>query len=264
MIVKFIPNTNSRLLHMLEFKVCSIREAIASPSTRTNGPFENKSTKCAWLPLYEESKQIVDKYLTEITYLHHVVHIPSVRVLVDDLYRNLSSKNTVKLGHVSLLLAILASTAFFWTERDMDKPVFSSVAEADAQSKIWMKIALEVLEYSRVTNSEALEDIQATIIVSFLVCNIVGITSHARYLFATATSMAWQLSLHRIDHPNNAVLDLPRPDSVQAEICRRVWWYLVATDWYVSHSSLLHQFLTQRAGGKGKYPKSQVYKRAPT
>ncbi|KAJ9325575.1 transcriptional regulator family: Fungal Specific TF [Paecilomyces variotii] len=217
-----------------EFKTCAIREAISSPSTRNTSPLEKNSTRYIWLPLYEESKQIVEKYLTEITYHHHVVHIPSVRALVDDLYRDLSMKKPIKLGQMSLLLAMLASTAFFWTERDMDKSVFSSLAEADVQSKTWMNITLEILEYSRFTNSESLEDIQALIIISFLVCNIVGITSQARYLFGTATSMAWQLSLHRIDHPNNAELDLPPSDSVRAEISRRVWWYLVSTDWQIS------------------------------
>lgn len=233
-----IESTYSRLSYIPEFKVCSIKDTITSNSTETNGSFENKPTKCVWLPLYEESKQIIGKYLDEITHLHHVVHIPSIRVLVDELYQSLNLKTTVQLGQVSLLLAMLASTAFFWTERDMSKPVFSSVAEADAQSKTWMKMALEILEYSRLTNSESLEDIQTMIIIAFLVCNIVGITSLVRHLCATATSTAWQLSLNRIDHPNNAHLDLPRPDSVRAEMCRRVWWYLVATDWYVFTQAL--------------------------
>lgn len=233
-------------LYMLEFKICSIREASSSTHMRNSTILEKNTTRSVWLPLYEESKQIVDKYLAEITYLHHVVHIPSVRAIVDDLYQDLNMKNPIKLGQVSLLLAMLASTVFFWTERDMDKPVFSSVAEADAQSKTWMNLTLEVLEYSRFTNSESLEDIQALIIISFLVCNIVGITSQARYLFGTATSMAWQLSLHRIDHPNNAELDLPPPDSVRAEICRRVWWYLVATDWYVHLKPILRVSLLRQ------------------
>jgi hypothetical protein len=196
------------------------------------------SNKCVWLPLYEESKQIVDKYLTDITFLHHVVHIPSVRSLVDELYQNLSTQSPVKVGQVSLLLAILASTAFFWTERDMHRPVFLSVMKANELSKRWMATSLEVLEYSRFTSSESLEDVQALIIVGFLVCNIVGITSQARYLFSTAISVAWQLSLHRIDHKYNAELNFPRPDSVRAEIGRRVWWYLVATDWYAFQPTL--------------------------
>ncbi|CEJ55585.1 hypothetical protein PMG11_01836 [Penicillium brasilianum] len=215
-----------------EFKTCSIREA--TPATPVVDGHEMSPTKIIWLPLHEESKQIVDKYLTDITFLHHVVHGPSVRALVDELYGNLSTKSPVKLGQVSLLLAILANTVFFWTEQDMHRTVFPSVMSANDLSKRWMAASFEVLEYSRFTCSESLEDIQALIIVAFLVCNIVGITSQARYLFSTAVSIAWQLSLHRIDHKHNAELSVPHPSSVKAEIGRRVWWYLVATDWQMS------------------------------
>lgn len=89
----------------------------------------------------------------EITHLHHVVHILSVCVLANDLYWNLNVNNTVHLGQVSLLIVMLTCTAFFWSVWDMDKPVFSSVAKADALSKTWMKIALEMLEYIHLTNS---------------------------------------------------------------------------------------------------------------
>ncbi|KAJ5128888.1 hypothetical protein N7448_002598 [Penicillium atrosanguineum] len=191
-----------------------------------------------WLPVYEEAKQIVDKYLTEITYIHHVVHAPSVRTLVEDLYHNLNNQKAVKIGQVSLLLAILTSTTFFWTERDMATPLFSSVEEANGQFTTWMKLALEVLEYSRRTRSDSLEDVQATIIVCFAICNVVGITSQVRSLFYTANSVAWHLGLHRIDHPHNTENtdhEFLSPNTVRAEIGRRVWWYLVASDWSVQH-----------------------------
>jgi hypothetical protein len=194
-----------------------------------------------WLPLYEEAKQIVDKYLTEITYIHHVVHDPSVREMLDDLYKNLNDQRPIKIGQVSLLLAILSSTTFFWTERDMHTPLFTSVEKANSQFTTWMKLALEVLEYSRRTRSDSLEDVQATIIVCFAICNVVGITSQVRSLFYTANSMAWNLGLHRIDHPHNE--ESPEhqflaPKTVRAEIGRRVWWYLVATDWFVQSLKL--------------------------
>ncbi|KAJ5579790.1 uncharacterized protein N7459_005775 [Penicillium hispanicum] len=233
--VTYPASTSSLLSYEIEFNTCSITEStISTPAMDKNFPGNISTTRCVWLPLYEESKRIVEKYLANITCLHHVVHIPTVRLLVDEIYDKLHQKGPVPLGHVSLLLAILASTAFFWTDRDINSSLFPSVEEANRKSTAWMKIALEVLEYSRRKRSDSLEDIQAIIIVSFLTCNFVGITSQARHFFSTATSVAWQLGLHRIDHPNNAGLDIPPVDSVRAEIGRRIWWYLVATDWQLS------------------------------
>jgi len=156
--------------------------------------------------------------------------------MVEDLYQNLTNQKPIKLGQISLLLAILSSTTFFWTEHDMDTPLFSSVEEANGQFTMWMKLTLEVLEYSRRTGSDSLEDVQAMIIVAFAICNIVGITSQVRYVFYTANSVARHLALHRIDHPYNAdntEHEFLSPKTVRAEIGRRVWWYLVATDWFV-------------------------------
>lgn len=177
---------------------------------------------------------MVDKYLTDITYLHHVIHKPSLRCLVDDLYRALSDGNSdsIKMGDVSLLLAILSSTTFFWTERDMQLPLFSSVEEANRQAPMWLKISLDVMECSRRKATESLEDVQALIIVGFLISNFAGIASQVLYVFSTSMTVARRLNLHRIDHPRNGNLNVPRPDSIRAEMGRRVWWYLVGTDWY--------------------------------
>ncbi|KAJ5544275.1 hypothetical protein N7513_007086 [Penicillium frequentans] len=227
--VTYPVSTESLIANDIEFRTCTIKQAAVPLSER--GIESPCATKCIWLPFYRESKIVVEKYLNEITYIHHVVHTPSVRKLLDDLYRNLSHKESVKLGHVSLLLAILASTTFFWTERDMHSPLFSSVKEANQQATIWMKRALEVLEYSRLKGLDSLEDIQAMIIVAFLITNLVGIKSQAWYVFSTAITVARHLQLHRIDHPQHTRLDVSRQDKIDTEIGRRVWWYLVATDW---------------------------------
>ncbi|KAK2767829.1 hypothetical protein FQN54_003990 [Arachnomyces sp. PD_36] len=224
------PSTNL-LAYEIEIKTCPIREAAASAA----GFYQNASAKkCVWLPLYEESKMVVNKYLTDITYIHHVVHSPSVRAMTDELYRNLSDGKPVKIGHVSLLLGILASSTLLWTEHDSGASPFSTADEANKQSTDWAKVALEVLNYSRRMHLDSLEDVQTMIIVSFVIFNLMGLASQARYLVSTAIAVAKHLCLHRIDHPHNANLDVPSPTSVRAEMGRRVWWYLAATDWQMS------------------------------
>ena len=128
-------------------------------------------------------------------------------------------------------MAVLATTTTFWTERDMHHGIFCSVQEANSQSTQWMKLATEVLEYSRYKHLESLEDVQAMVILIFVTTNLVGIASQARHIVSSAISVAKELSMHRVDHPNNTGFDVPPPSSARAEIYRRVWWYLVATDW---------------------------------
>ncbi|KAJ5499999.1 hypothetical protein N7453_009050 [Penicillium expansum] len=157
--------------------------------------------------------------------------------MVDELYCDLRESKPVKIGYVSLLLSILARTTPFWTEHDMCNPIFSTAEEAVAQSTHWMRLAIEVVDYSRYKHLESIQDIQAMIIMVFVTARIVGITSQARHMISTAISCARELSLHRVDYPHNSNLDMPSPSSAKAEIYRRVWWYLVATDWQMSQIS---------------------------
>jgi hypothetical protein len=189
--------------------------------------------KCIWLPLQEEAQIIVEKYILELTHLHHVVHTPSLRTMLNDLYGCLKESKPLQIGQVSLLLAVLSITTTFWNENDMRHSMFPSTQEAHLQSTQWMKLAMEVLEYSRYKHLESLEDVQAMIILIFVTMNLVGIASQARQIISTAIFVARELSLHRIDHPDNSDFDVPPPSSARAEVCRRVWWYLVATDWQV-------------------------------
>jgi hypothetical protein len=158
---------------------------------------------------------LLEKYLNEITYVHHVIHPPSIRILIDILYDNLSQQMDVEPGTVALLLSILASTAYSWNIRDPAN-IFSTVDDADRKSDLWVKATMDVLEYSRRMIRGVLEDIQAMIILSFVVCNLESMSSRYRNLINTAILLARELSLHRIDHPyNNAAMNLPQYNSVE-------------------------------------------------
>ncbi|KFY53745.1 hypothetical protein V496_07388 [Pseudogymnoascus sp. VKM F-4515 (FW-2607)] len=220
------------------FKTCPVMQITKCASYVYQNPTSPSSpgeiTKCIWLPDYEEANSLVQKYLSDITYIHHVVHSPTVRKVIDEIYEDLSKGISPKVGHIALLLSIIASATYSWTTRDSNK-VFPTVGDADRQCPSWIKAALDVLEYSRRTTSGAIEDIQATIIVSFVVTNLEGLSPRYRNLISSAITLGREILLHRIDHSSDSGLLVISPvDSIGAEIGRRVWWYLTATDWMLS------------------------------
>ncbi|OBT64983.1 hypothetical protein VE03_05647 [Pseudogymnoascus sp. 23342-1-I1] len=220
------------------FKTCPVIQITKSASYVYQNPTSPSSpgeiNKCIWLPDYDEANSLVQKYLSDITYIHHVVHSPTVRKVIDEIYEDLSKGISPKVGHIALLLSIIASATYSWTSRDSIK-VFPTVGDADRQCPSWIKATLDVLEYSRRTTSGAIEDIQAIIIISFVVTNLEGVSPKYRNLISTAITLGREILLHRIDHPSNSGLLVISPaDSVRAEIGRRVWWYLTATDWMLS------------------------------
>lgn len=178
----------------------------------------------------------MDKYLNEIAYIHQVVHAPSLRRLVDGFYGVLARQNDVKLSDIALLLSVVAMATYSWTSRDR-AGLFEKVDDANTQAASWVTAALDVLDQSQRTTAGALEEVQALVILSFVVIDLEGTSRRVWELLATATTLARHLGLHRIDQPSNCgpLHTTPSPSPcnvVQAEVGRRVWWYLAALDWY--------------------------------
>ncbi|KAJ0416097.1 hypothetical protein BJY00DRAFT_326470 [Aspergillus carlsbadensis] len=195
-------------------------------------------TKCFWVPLYQESGCLVEKYIEDLTYLVHVIHIPTTRAIVDQLYRDIHVQKRPNLSHVALLSSIIANTLHSWTRRDSDKWLSLPVEVANKGAFIWLKATLDLLDYASQTSNDTLEGIQAKIIVASLICNLEGVSPRYRSLLMTAIASARELTLHKIDyHDDSTKLDSRTTTSgtVEAEMGRRIWWYLTATDWVLSH-----------------------------
>ncbi|KAE8383478.1 hypothetical protein BDV26DRAFT_251807 [Aspergillus bertholletiae] len=192
-----------------------------------------KLTRCVWLPLHEEARVLLDKFITNVSYIHHVVHHPSLPATIDTIYRHISDQEPVKPGHLVLLLSIVTSATHAWTSHDDaegEGTLFSSPAEANAQTSLWIKATYDVLNTGQNCPALSLETIQGIIILSFIICNLEGVSRRYRSLISTGLLLSRELGLHRIDHEPNAA----SRDIIEAEMGRRVWWYLIATDWLLA------------------------------
>jgi len=223
------------------FKACPISQITKSqsyiflPPSDPTAPTWSEPTKCIWLPHYSEAKFLLEKYLNDLTHVHHVIHIPSVWQLLEDIYYQLGSanQNVANLGpdKVALVLAMLTSAI-----HSQDIPT------ANSQAIILTTSTLSVLDHCKSSGPGSLEEIQAMIILSFVVSHLEGLSRRFWSLFSEAITMARSLGLHLVDDDKRKLLkSLPAQDSVKAEIGRRVWWYLVASDWFVPPFHVVRQ-----------------------
>lgn len=172
-------------------------------------------------------------YIDETSHFHPVVHTPSLWSTIATLYDAVDSLEPVDLGVLVLLLAICGSVTYAWTPRDAETTrLFTNSQEANAQANSWVKAALDVADHAERLMYASMESIQGTVILFFVTCNIEGICRRSRYLISRAITMARELSMHRIDYVNSSGRSAAANMSdAKAEMVRRVWWYLVATDW---------------------------------
>ncbi|KAI4912032.1 hypothetical protein J4E90_006852 [Alternaria incomplexa] len=212
------------------FKIGQIRTI---PPKLTYTTQLGRLTPCIWLPLKEEATILLDIYITELNYIQHVTHTPSLPAVLNETYRPIESGEPVHPSKVVLLLSIIAHTTHVWSMPDglnRERPLFLSSTQARSQTSTWIKATYTVLETLQEGPSLALEAIQGIIILSYVLCNIEGVSLRYRSLISTGLLLCREMGLHRIDHVFNA----DAAQTLKAEVGRRVWWYLTATDWYVS------------------------------
>jgi hypothetical protein len=159
-------------------------------------------------------------------------HSPSLPAIVDEVYACLNQRSQVKPGNIMLLLAIFASSTHAWVQRDSVRGLFLTWQEANTQALLWVKAVEDVLDIFHRTSSVPIGGIQGISIAIFTVLNMEGFSRRCKSLFNMAFMLARELGLHFLDQPSNAKL----ANSAQTEIGRRVWWHLVAADWFASIS----------------------------
>ena len=186
-------------------------------------------SRCVWLPQYAEAKILLQKFIQDIDHVHHVVHTPSLPSILDQVYACLSQQGQIKPGNMVLILSIFASCTHCWAQHDCERGVFSTSTEANSQSPLWIKAVEDVLDIAHRTTCVSIEGIQGLIIAWFVSANLEGFSRRFRALLNMALPLARELGLHRLDHPSNANL----ANSAQTEMGRRVWWFLVVSDWFV-------------------------------
>lgn len=214
--------------HDLVFNVDRIQAVPEAPTYTTQ---LGKPTPCVWLPLQYQAKVLVSGYIQDLSYIQHVLHPPSLQTTIDETYLQIGGQTPVQSGHLILLLSILACATHIWDPREEDDDqhrLFVSSAQAHAQTPLWIRSAYAVLNAAQHCAAPTLETIQGIIILSFIISNLEGVSMRYRSLISTGLLLARELGLHRIDSPSNTHVATP----LRVEMSRRVWWYLVATDWY--------------------------------
>lgn len=218
-------------------QISPIRQIHSHPSfvdraAGSRGIQSRQLVRCVWLPHHGETTLIVEKYIRDIIYIQPVVLTTSLRSVVERLYSNLAGAGHIDHGNTCLVLAVLASVAYFWTSGENEANLFSTAEAANQLTLVWVKATLDVLDNSRDSGSLSIEILQAIIIVSMVVCNLEGVSQRYRTLLATALTLGRELGLHRLNESEQIFPSNVRAlKMAEAEIGRRVWWYLIATDW---------------------------------
>ena len=169
----------------------------------------------------------MEKYVRDVVHFPHVVHLPSLPTIIEEIYTDLGQQRQVKPGPVILLLSMIVAATHAWVPHDCEYGLFPTDVEANDQAPFWVKATQDVVDIAHRTTNISIEGVQGLIVVVFMLGNMEGFSRRARALFTLSLFLARELGLHRIDHPSNKEM----ANTAAAEIGRRVWWNLCGSDW---------------------------------
>jgi Fungal Zn(2)-Cys(6) binuclear cluster domain len=222
------------LSNNLVFKNCPIGQITNAPAYINRSTTSFEPLRCIWLPQYSEAQILLEKYVQDVDHIHHIMYTPSLSTMLSRAYTCLSSPDSVTKhggGCMLLFLGIFASATNSWTQLDCDRGLFSTCAEANSQAPLWVKALEDVLDIAHRTMSVSMEGIQGVTIAAYVVLSISGFSRRCKALFNMVLLLARDAGLHVLDHPSNA----GSANLARTEIGRRLWWHLVASDWYDSY-----------------------------
>lgn len=151
--------------------------------------------------------------------------------MIDTIYLPTDAAIQARVSDIALLLSILASASHLWKPQRSKCLIFLSTTEAAAMSLTWTNAALDVLEYSKRTSATLIAQLQATIVISYLVYNSQGFSPLFRSLHSSSIMIARDLSLHKTDSLRQDTQTAAPPAEADIGIKRRIWWHITATDW---------------------------------
>ena len=222
------------------------RTALSELGAESNGRYEG--LHMIQLPSKDMTLQLFQTYLNYINHFQHIIFEPHTRQLIGDVYYKIShvSITTVPRG-LALVCSILAISVLLGPFHGCLQSTLPTMRDRMKMCAVYIRAAMDCLEQARRRMDHTLENVQAMIILFFLINHIEAFSPRCRIILAEAITVARILSLHQID----ATTSRRRPsndekDPIVREMKRRVWWYLVATDWMVSIAIGQKQYILTR------------------
>ncbi|RKK30256.1 hypothetical protein BFJ66_g13096 [Fusarium oxysporum f. sp. cepae] len=185
------------------------------------------------LPPKCEVMRLFQVYFQYLGHVQNIIYEPHAGILVDEAYDQIVniSATTAPRG-LPLMLSVIALATIL-------EPVDGNLTSAIAILKerlvlfaAYIRMAMDCLEQHRRRADHTLENVQALILLSFGIHHTETFSPRYRILLAEAIAVSHSLGLHVVDRvPAKQGHSKVDGDPVTQEIKRRVWWYLVATDW---------------------------------
>ncbi|KAG6005680.1 hypothetical protein E4U43_000555 [Claviceps pusilla] len=185
---------------------------------------------CIFLPLYHEACTIVNSFTLDWTVLSPTVHIPTLRLCIQNVYTCVQGQKPVSLDELLLFFGMIASVTHSSSPGDDVSRLFESHVKVASHCATWIDASFAMSDELKRRGLASLVCLQAQTILMKVSCYMEGCSVRSRSLVSTSIAMGRELGIHRID--SSGEKSLGTNSAIEVEIARRVWWDNVSLDWF--------------------------------
>jgi hypothetical protein len=185
------------------------------------------------LPPKWETMRLFQVYFKYLGHVQNIIYRPHADTLINNAYDQVVniSATTAPRG-LALILSVIAMAAILEPIDGILTTAIPILKERLGLFAAYIRMAMDCLEQHRRRADHTLENVQALILLSFGIHHTETFSPRYRVMLTEAIAVSHSLGLHVVDRVSvrggHSKVDT---DPITQEIKRRVWWYLVATDW---------------------------------
>ncbi|KAI9162737.1 putative transcription factor lepB [Paramyrothecium foliicola] len=182
------------------------------------------------LPAKDHLIKLLNHYARSMQPTFGVLHMPSIRGLVEQTYEDITVGKEADAGSVLLLLAICASCALTWNAELLEEMDVTS-ADAKVAFRSYCDLFNTFLDGLLPPLAPSTVALEALLLLTHLQSNTENRLDQVYSLKARALWMTRALQIHRLDTwKSRERRRLEGCNQIEIEVQRRIWWYMVATD----------------------------------
>ena len=189
------------------------------------------STLAGCLPPLTQALELFDHFARCMHPTFAVLHIPSTRTLIHDMYQTIAEGGNVDSPGLALLFTIFAGAALAWTTEMLDT-LHATHQEAKTAFSTYSTIALHILTNRQHVLPSSTLTLQAISTLCFVLSHSDGSSQDVQTLRIRELLTARGLQIHRLDAPRRREARmLGGENAIELEVQRRLWWHIVSSDW---------------------------------
>lgn len=183
-------------------------------------------------PTFEDASALLDHYIKTVDATYRMLHVPTAWNMLEALYRDLNAGCTPSATQLAFFLGIFAGSVYVCKQAfQLDSASLQGHSQP-ALAELWAQQAVRLITDPLAPPS--VPALQTIVSLAHLCAQMEGVRRIFNILSASGIQMARVMKLHRLD--SGLGRDERRKNGanmVDIEVKRRIWWHMVASDWYV-------------------------------